>query len=253
MIALPTSTVSPPTLNENPAMKITRQLLGLMAAALPLILTLWTTPLMATEEPAFELVGEYQDFELRRYASYLVAEVTVTGDFDDVGSQAFGVLAGYIFGDNQPGEKMAMTAPVSQRPATNNGTRNSINAPYIQASAEQTNAYIVSFVMPTGFTLSTLPEPLDKRIRLREQPARLMAVRTYSGFWNQKNYRTNQDKLLSSVAAADLATLSAPIYARYNPPFTPWFLRRNEVMVEVGCDNQDSSPEVSLPAKPSCV
>lgn len=222
-------------------MKTLKHLLGLLTAALPLTLTLWTPTLMATEEPVFDLVSKQQGFELRRYAPYLVAEVTVSGDFDDVGSEAFKILAGYIFGSNQPATRIAMTAPVSQRPASNSGKKIAMTAPVIQTPAKGSGAYTISFVMPAEFTLATLPQPLDKRIQMREQAARLMAVRAYSGFWSYSNYRENLDTLIESIKAADLMPLSAPIYARYNPPFTPWFLRRNEVLVEV------ASAPASLP------
>jgi hypothetical protein len=87
--------------------------------------------------------------------------------------------------------------------------------------------------MPSRYTLETLPEPVDPRVRLRREPERLMAVRRYSGTWSEANYRDNEALLLRAIDEAGLTLVGSPIYARYNSPFSLWFLRRNEVLVEV--------------------
>jgi hypothetical protein len=190
---------------------------------------------MAIEEPGYEVLKTYPEFELRRYAPYLVAETEVTGEFDQVGNRAFRILAGYIFGNNRSQEKMAMTAPVNQRPTVAEGEKLAMTAPVSQRPKEGAGqgTYVLSFVMPSGYTLDTLPEPLDPRVRLREEPARLMAARRYSGLWSESNYQANEVALLAAVERVGLTPVSAPVYARYNSPFSLWFLRRNEVMVEV--------------------
>jgi hypothetical protein len=111
-----------------------------------------------------------------------------------------------------------MTAPVSQRPVS---------------AADAGDSYRVSFVMPDRYTLETLPEPKDPRVTLRREPERLMAVRRYSGRWTESNYRRQERALLDAVREAGLTTIGTPVYARYNSPFSLWFNRRNEVMVEV--------------------
>jgi hypothetical protein len=198
-------------------------------------LLLWGAHAMATEEPEYRVVETYPEFELRRYAPYLVAETEVTGQFDGVGSQAFRILADYIFGKNRAQTKMEMTAPVSQKPAAEAGERIAMTAPVTQqpASAAEADSYRVSFVMPSGYTLETLPEPEDPRVQLREVPGRLMAARRYSGRWTEANYRENEAALLRAVDEAGLTPIADPVYARYNSPFSLWFLRRNEVLVEV--------------------
>jgi hypothetical protein len=190
---------------------------------------------MALEEPKYEVVATYPEFELRHYAPYLVAETEVRGDFDEVGNGAFRILAGYIFGDNRRQEKMAMTAPVNQRPAAEEGEKIQMTAPVIQRprSGTEGDAYVLSFVMPSGYTLETLPEPTDPRVRIREEPGKWMAARRYSGRWTEANYRENEAALLRGVSAAGLTPIARPVYARYNSPFSVWFLRRNEVMVQV--------------------
>lgn len=188
---------------------------------------------MALEEPEYRLVATYPEFELRRYAPYLVAETEVRGDFEQVGNHAFRILADYIFGNNRAHERMAMTAPVNQRPAA--GEKIAMTAPVAQeARGEAADTYVLSFVMPSRYTLETLPEPLDPRVHLRAVPARLMAARRYRGRWTEANYRAHETALLKAVETAGLRPEpAAPVYARYNSPFSLPFLRRNEVLVEV--------------------
>ena len=116
------------------------------------------------------------------------------------------------------GEKIAMTAPVTMTP---------------KAGDTQNNIHVFSFVMPQRYTRATLLQPLDARVHIREAPARFMAARRYSGTWRESRYREQESTLLQAVAQAGLTTQRKPVFARYNPPFAPWFLRRNEVMVEV--------------------
>lgn len=201
--------------------------------SLLLFLPLFGGPAMATEEPKYELVEQHQDFELRRYAPTLVAATAVDGTHEEAGRIAFGILADYIFGNNERRAKIAMTAPVNQQPA---GERIAMTAPVGQqqvAGEPDKDRYIVTFAMPAQFTIDTLPIPRDSRVQIREEPGRLMAVRRYSGRWTEANYRANEEALMKAVRKAGLTPIAPPVYARYNAPFTPWFLRRNEVQVQV--------------------
>jgi hypothetical protein len=187
---------------------------------------------MATEEPRYEVVRQFETFELRRYAPQLLAETEIAGEFDDVGNRAFRILADFIFGNNQRQEKISMTAPVSQRPTA--GEKIAMTAPVTQtAKADGRGTYVFSFVMPAGYTLATLPQPVDSRVRIREAPAKLVAARRYSGTWSEARYREHESMLRQAVTQAGLAPVGAPVYARYNSPFSLWFLRRNEVLIEV--------------------
>jgi hypothetical protein len=208
-----------------------RGALLVVIAALPMLIG---GNAMAIEEPSYQVVRTYPGFELRRYGAYIVAETEVRGGFDEVGNQAFSILAGYIFGNNTSKTKIEMTAPVSQQPA-GDGERIAMTAPVTQkrTGGRDRDSYILSFVMPARFTLQSLPEPTDPRVHFREEPARLMAVRRYSGRWTEGNYRRNESALLGAVRDAGLKPVGEAIYARYNSPFSLWFLRRNEVMIEV--------------------
>lgn len=195
---------------------------------------------MATEEPSYQILQTTEDYGLRRYDPYRVAEVEVRGDFEDVGSEAFRILAGYIFGDNQGETKMAMTAPVNQRPAETTheqvGTRLEMTAPVSQrpAGAESdSDVYVISFVMPASFMLETLPRPNNPRIRLPEEQGGRVAARRYSGSWSEARYREEERRLLEALQRDRLQPQGVPIYARYNSPFSLPMFRRNEILVQV--------------------
>lgn len=188
---------------------------------------------MALEEPSFVVVAETAEYEIRRYEPYLVAEVDVRGSFDTAGNRAFRALAGYIFGDNQPAEKMQMTAPVESHRA-DTGIAMNMTAPVTSAEVTgDSETYTYAFVMERRFTQETLPRPLDPDIRIVLRPERFVAARRYSGRWTQDNYRKHEAALLDALAADGVTAVGPPVLARYDAPFKPFFLRRNEVLVDV--------------------
>ena len=191
-----------------------------------LLFTLATMPLFsqAIEEPDYEVIKKFDQVELRRYAPYVVAEVVLDSAAEDAGNQAFPILAGYIFGKNKGEKKFAMTAPVMQAAAP---ARMDMTAPVTQSAV--TGGMRVQFVLPKGVTLATAPEPIDPRVQIREVPAGTWAVIRYSGTWSQSNYLEHLAALKASLQAQGVATQGEPVLARYNAPFTPWFMRRNEV------------------------
>ena len=184
------------------------------------------TPTMsrAIEEPSFTVVKKIGEVEIRQYAPFVVAEVTVNTNANDAGSQAFPILAGYIFGKNKGEKKMAMTAPVIQSPTP---VKLEMTAPVTQTAVP--GGFVVQFVLPKTVTLATAPEPLDARVKLREMPSASWAVITYSGFWSQSNFEENLTTLRAVLKTADIAVQGEPVLSRYNGPLTPWFMRRNEV------------------------
>lgn len=206
---------------------------------------------MATEEPDYTVLDQTPEFELRQYSGYIVAETVVTADFASAGNKAFRILAGYIFGNNVSSEKMAMTVPVGMRPAS--GETIDMTAPVLStgsaAAPDGRERYVYSFVMPSGYTLDSLPTPNDRRVVLREVPPRLVAARAYSGTWSETRYEGHQSALIDAARAHGLDVVGPPEFARYNGPMTPWFLRRNEVLVEVTrparAERGAGSPEAS--------
>jgi hypothetical protein len=178
--------------------------------------------------PAYEVLKTADVFELRAYPSYLVAEVTVPGPAESASSEGFRLLAGYIFGSNTVAAKLAMTTPVTQRAVS---TKLAMTAPVTQVQGA--NGYVVQFVMPPGYSLSTLPVPNDARVTLREMPAVRMAVLRYSGRWTEANYQSHLATLRAALLRDGVATVGEPVLARYNAPYVLPFLRRNEIWLHV--------------------
>jgi len=200
----------------------------LAATATAVVLGLLSPMASAIEEPKYTVVREYDGFEIREYAPYLVAEVTVPGPAEEAGNQGFRILAAYIFGKNRGERKISMTAPVAQAPAP---IKIEMTAPVTQAAAN--DGYVVQFSMPSEYTLETLPEPLDPQVKLKEVSGGRVAVIRYSGTWTDRNYKEHLEKLQRGVEAAGLRTTGSPIYSRYNAPFVPWFMRRNEIWLKL--------------------
>jgi hypothetical protein len=183
---------------------------------------------MAIEEPEYKSLEQAGDFELRHYKPHIVAETMVDGAFSDVGNEGFRRLADYIFGNNRKKASIDMTAPVSQAPSSE---KIAMTAPVNQTVLN--DKWRVTFTMPAKYTMETLPEPLDPRVVLKREPGRLMAAIRYSGTWSQKRYEMHEKRLRSLILERGLEPVGDPIFARYNPPFTLWFLRRNEVLIPV--------------------
>ena len=188
------------------------------------------TTAMAIEEPRHQVIDKDGAFELRDYAPCLVAETQVDAGFEDAGNVAFRRLFRYISGDNTGQQKIAMTAPVTQSRGEA-GEKVAMTAPVTQTASE--DGYVVAFVVPAKYTLDTVPQPKDPSVRIRQVPAQRVAVWRYSGRWTAANYRENEQKLRTELAARSLEATGEPVLARYNPPFIPSFLRRNEVLIPV--------------------
>jgi hypothetical protein len=183
---------------------------------------------MAIEESSYTVVEQADNFELRMYAPNIVAETLVEGDFSEVGNEGFRRLAGYIFGKNRKQESIDMTAPVSQETSSE---KIAMTAPVNQATVG--GKWRITFTMPAEYTMETLPMPLDDRVILKQEPGRLMAAIRYSGTWSRDRYQEKEASLRSLIGEHGLKAVGEPVFARYNAPYTLWFLRRNEVLIPV--------------------
>ena len=192
--------------------------------------------LMAIEEAKFQILKADDQFELREYQSYILAETIVPGELEEASNQAFGRLFNYISGANQSQTKVTMTAPVSQESA---GEKISMTTPVSQE--RMNNAWAVSFMMPAHFTESTIPTPDDPRVHIRPVPERKMAVIRYSGRWTNMQYLKHKALLEEWIQSEGLMVEGEAIWARFNAPFMPWFLKRNEIQIPVIDPN---NPEV---------
>jgi len=188
-------------------------------------------PAMALEKPKYRVVEDLGGIEVREYEAYVVAETDVTGSRGEAGNAGFRRLAGYIFGKNRGKRKIAMTAPVAQQEAA----RISMTAPVTQQERPrgERSGWVIQFMMPPEFTLATLPEPIDPAVRFREVPVRRVAALRYRGSWSEERYLEKLAELRAAMARAGLKGRGEPIWARYDPPFMPWFLRTNEILLEL--------------------
>jgi effector-binding domain-containing protein len=149
----------------------------------------------------------------------------------DAGNKAFQRLFRYISGENRSQQKVAMTAPVSQQAA---GEKIQMTAPVGQQRGE--NGWVISFMMPSSYSMDTLPQPNDPAVTLREVPARRMAAVRYSGSWSEEGYLEHKTELELWIGKTGLTIEGDPIWARYNSPFSLWFMRRNEILIPVSAD-----------------
>jgi len=187
---------------------------------------------MATEQPSYRVVRKFDAFEVREYAAYVVAETEVSGTRESAGNSGFRILASYIFGKNRGERKIAMTAPVTQA----EGKKIAMTAPVTQApsgSGEDGARWLIQFMMPTQYSLETLPEPLDPAIHFRLVQSRRVAALEYSGTWSEARYLEHLAKLHEAIRREGLQPRGEPVWARYDPPWIPWFLRRNEILIDL--------------------
>ena len=182
----------------------------------------------AVEEAEYQVLQQDGAIELREYAPSIVAETVVDAGFEDAGNRAFRTLFRYIDGENVAQQEIAMTAPVSQSPA---GRKIEMTSPVGQRPSS--GGWAVSFMMPSAFTMDTIPRPSDPAVQLRAIPDYRAAVIRYSGFWSEERYSEHLRELRAWIAAQGLEPTGEPVWARYDPPFKPWFMRRNEILVPV--------------------
>ena len=195
--------------------------------ALFLFLTSFTV--MAIEEPEFINIEKKDAFEIREYQSKLIAQVLVTGTFDSASNKGFRLLADFIFGNNKTNEgskKIDMTAPVITYDASE---KIEMTAPVISEETER--GWYISFNMPKQYTKETLPVPNNPEVKIIDVPKEKFAVITFSGLVREKKYAEMLNLLNEEMKKRNIEPKGPPILARYNPPWTLPFLRRNELML----------------------
>lgn len=195
---------------------------------LTVLLTLTVDSVMAAEEAKYSVSIKKDNLEVREYEPSIVAEVIVNDDFEDASGAAFRSLFNYISGDNTKRSKIAMTSPVSQKAEPE---KIAMTSPVGQRKAEQ--GWAVSFMMPASYTMDTIPVPDNPEVVLREVPAYRAAAIRYSGRWTEKSYKKHLTLLREWIASENFEVVGEPVWARYNAPFTPWFARRNEILIPI--------------------
>lgn len=188
-------------------------LAGIVLVVIAGLVPFWFVQTRNVEIARYQAIETDGAFEIRDYPTLLVAEVTRSGSREEAVRAGFGPLARYIFAKERPGEKIAMTAPVTQQ----------------AAGADWT----VQFIMPSGSTLATLPKPAGADVRLSERPAARRAAIRFSGWWSEELFREKDEALREWLQKRGIAVQGTPVFAYYNDPFTPGFLRRNEVIYDI--------------------
>ena len=210
--------------------RIRKKLMWWLIAGLVVVLVgaaLWGPIVSNVEQPNYKVAERSGGIEIRDYAPMIVAEAQVSGDRREAISKGFRIIADYIFGNNTAAQKVPMTAPVTQQ----GSEKIAMTAPVTQLGAG--NSWKVHFVMPSSYTMETLPKPNNPAVVLKEIGGKRFAVIRFSGTAGEDSLWGHTKELYDFISAKNLKALSAPTYAFYNPPWTLPFLRRNEVMVEI--------------------
>ncbi len=165
------------------------------------------------ETPAYEVISSQGKIEIRQFGPMFVAEVQVQGERADAISKGFPLLADYIFGNSTTRQNIAMTAPIQQQ-----STKDS---------------WLVNFIMPSEYSIESLPKPKNDRVALKKIPPQQFIVITFSGTSFDENLREHEEELIELIKSKNISVTGTSKYAFYNPPWTPPLMRCNEVMIEI--------------------
>ena len=180
-----------------------------------------------TETPKYSVIKKQNEIEIRHYPAYIQAEVSVDErQYRSAIEKGFNVLAGYIFGNNISKQKIEMTSPVQ----ASQSEKIAMTTP---VTVTGTSSFTVAFIMPSAYTLDTLPHPKDSRVHFRLIPARSLAAIRFSGFFKQATIKKNEQRLSQWLEEQGIETEGDFIVAGYNPPWVPGFLARNEVLIQI--------------------
>jgi len=188
---------------------------------------LWGPIVSNVEHPKYKIIESKGNIEIRDYAQMIVAETDVAGERDEAISKGFRIIANYIFGNNSATQKVPMTAPVTQQ----GSEKIAMTAPVTQQG--EGNTWKVRFIMPSSYSMETLPKPSNPTVELKEVPAKRFVVIRFAGLGGDENLKHHTNELNDFIMAKNLTPQSPPTYAFYNPPWTLPFLRRNEVLIEI--------------------
>lgn len=183
------------------------------------------------EQADYTVLQKMNGYEIREYPPHIVAQTTVKGSYGESMGNGFRIVAGYIFGGNAKKESIAMTAPVVAQKGEKTSESIAMTAPVVATT--EGDSQIISFGMPRSYTMETLPTPTDPRVKIVLIPAKKYAVLQFSWYRSDARVKMMQEKLLSALARDGVVAQGSTAYAGYNAPWTPPWMNRNEVLVEV--------------------
>ena len=185
------------------------------------------------EQADYTVVKKINDYEIREYPAHIVAETTVQGSYRESMSSGFRIVAGYIFGGNIKKESIAMTAPVVALKEERKKTSENIAMTAPVVATTDGDSQTISFGMPRTYTLEALPTPNDSRVKIVMIPAKKYAVMQFSWYRSDSRVKSMQERLLSALARDGVVAEGSVAYAGYNAPWTPPWMMRNEVLMEI--------------------
>ena len=201
----------------------------LIIIAIIILWSAWGYFSSRVEQAEYRVVKKMPGYEIREYPAHIVAQTTVKGRYQEALNEGFRIVAGYIFGNNSKKQSIAMTAPVIEQGVSSE--KISMTAPVLATT--QGESHVISFNMPRSYTLQTLPEPGDSRVKIVQLPAKKFAVIKFSWLRTNDIIEKMETKLLKLLSQDNVEVLGSPMYAGYNAPWTPPWMTRNEVMVEI--------------------
>lgn len=199
----------------------------LIVVVVLILWSLWGYFSSNVEQAEYAVIKKAEGYEVRQYAAHIEAQTTVDGSYDEALNKGFSIIAGYIFGGNTKKESIAMTAPVREQ----SSEKIAMTAPVVATT--QGESRVIAFVMPKSYSLESLPVPSDSRVKLVQVPEKKMAVLRFSWFRSSDRVKKMEARLLSNLSRDNVEVIGTPSYAGYNAPWTPPWMARNEVMVEI--------------------
>jgi effector-binding domain-containing protein len=197
--------------------------------AVIIIWSVWGYFSSRVETTQYSVLEQKNNYEIRLYPSHIVAQTVVTGSYSDALNKGFRIVVGYIFGGNTKNESIAMTSPVIEKPARSESI--AMTTPVM--ATVQGESHTVAFGMPRSYTLETLPTPNDSRVQIVTIPEKKMAAIRFSGIRTTSRVESKKNELLDTLKKDNVTIIGEVQYAGYNAPWTPPWMTRNEVLVEI--------------------
>lgn len=205
-----------------------------IAGAIISLLVIWAVGSHLTvatlEEPSYTVVSQHDGYEIRNYEPHIVAEATVTAaEYRSGLNNGFRLVADYIFGNNTSQEKISMTTPVLETPQSEKIT---MTVPVLETTTD-TATRTIAFVLPSKYTMETLPQPNNDRVILRQVPAKIYAVSRFTWYPTPERVERKKQELLDMLSSDNITILGEPQAAFYNPPLSMPLVLRNEILVPI--------------------
>ena len=194
-----------------------------------IIWSLWGSVSSRVERTPYTVLKSANSYEVRLYPAHIVAQTTVADSYQQALNEGFRIVAGYIFGANTKKESIAMTAPVVEQKSGNE--KIAMTAPVMASIAGE--SHTIAFGMPRSYTLATLPTPTDSRVQIATIPEKKMAVLRFSWFRSDSRVESKKQELLETLKRDGVSVTGEVQYAGYNAPWTPPWMMRNEVLIEI--------------------